>query len=88
MEVREPLVAYGKSKFTEQEYLDMERNADRKHEFYQGKIFAMAGANLTVVICECIFRKTPCILTRILRFIAKTLQTSRMTTMIFLQSPG
>jgi Uma2 family endonuclease len=44
MEVREPLFAYGKSKFTEQEYLDMERKADRKHEFYQGEIFAMAGA--------------------------------------------
>ena len=29
---------------TESEYLEMERNSDSKHEFYQGEIFAMAGA--------------------------------------------
>lgn len=44
MEVREPLVAYGKSKFTEQEYLELEVASDTKHEYYRGEIFAMAGA--------------------------------------------
>lgn len=29
---------------TESEYLEMERNSDVKHEYYQGEIFAMAGA--------------------------------------------
>ncbi len=29
---------------TESEYLEMERNSDVKHEFYQGEMFAMAGA--------------------------------------------
>jgi len=44
MELREPAVAYGKSKFTIQEYLDMENATDRKNEYYKGEIFAMAGA--------------------------------------------
>jgi Uma2 family endonuclease len=43
-EVREPLVAYGKSKFTEDEYLQMERASPLKHEYYRGEIFAMSGA--------------------------------------------
>jgi len=43
-EVREPLAAYGKSIFSIEEYLEMERAADWKHEYYQGEIFAMAGA--------------------------------------------
>lgn len=44
-EVREPEIAYGKSKFTVNEYLEMERVSDRKREYYQGEIFAMAGAS-------------------------------------------
>lgn len=44
MEVRDPIVAYNKSKFTAQEYLVMEKEALEKHEFYKGEIFAMAGA--------------------------------------------
>src|SRR3954465_4390696 len=28
---------------TEQEYLDMERSSEIKHEFYAGEVFAMAG---------------------------------------------
>jgi Uma2 family endonuclease len=44
LEVREPLVAYGKSKFTEEEYLQMERASALKHEYYRGEIFAMSGA--------------------------------------------
>ena len=31
-------------KYTEQEYLELERKADYKSEFFQGDIFAMAGA--------------------------------------------
>ncbi|MBC7937901.1 MAG: Uma2 family endonuclease [Rhizobacter sp.] len=42
--VREPAVAYGKNKFTEEEYPEMERTSDIKHEFYKGEIFAMSGA--------------------------------------------
>jgi Uma2 family endonuclease len=44
MYLREPAVAYGKSKFTIPEYLDMENNATDKHEYYRGEIFAMSGA--------------------------------------------
>ena len=44
-EVREPAVAYGKSKFTIEEYLEMERASQWKHEYYQGEIFAMSGAS-------------------------------------------
>ena len=42
--VREPEVAYGKNKFTMQEYLAMEKASEVKHEFYKGEIFAMSGA--------------------------------------------
>jgi Uma2 family endonuclease len=43
MEVKEPIVAYGKSKFTEEEYLQMERAATERHEYYKGEIFRMHG---------------------------------------------
>lgn len=43
MEVREPAVVFGKNKFTEGEYLRMERAADEKHEYYKGEIFCMHG---------------------------------------------
>lgn len=46
MEVREPAVAYGKQKFTIQEYLEMENAATEKHEYYKGEIFAMSGAKV------------------------------------------
>lgn len=42
-ELREPAVAYGKSKFTIEEYLQMELTSQAKHEYYQGEIFAMSG---------------------------------------------
>lgn len=45
-EVREPALAYGKSKFTIEEYLEMEDAATEKHEYYKGEIFAMSGAKL------------------------------------------
>lgn len=43
-EVREPIVAYNKSKFTAEEYLQMEKPSVEKHEYFKGEIFAMAGA--------------------------------------------
>jgi Uma2 family endonuclease len=44
MEVKEPIVVYGKKKLTVEEYLEFEKAASEKHEYYQGEIFAMSGA--------------------------------------------
>jgi len=42
---REPLPDYGRRKISIEEYLEFERaSTDQKHEYYQGEIFAMAGA--------------------------------------------
>jgi len=41
---RDPAVADGKNKFTAAEYLEMEKTAGVKHEFYKGEIVAMSGA--------------------------------------------
>lgn len=46
MEIKEPAVAYGKQKFTIEEYLVMEEAAIEKHEYYRGDIFAMSGAKM------------------------------------------
>ncbi|MES2703557.1 MAG: Uma2 family endonuclease [Bacteroidota bacterium] len=46
MEVNEAAVAYEKQKYSIEEYLAMEESATEKHEYYQGEIFAMAGAKL------------------------------------------
>ena len=46
MEIREPIVAYGKKTFTIEEYLEMEAASIEKHEYYKGEIFAMSGALL------------------------------------------
>ncbi len=46
MELREPAVAYGKQKFTIEEYLAMEEVAAEKHEYYRGEIFAMSGSKV------------------------------------------
>lgn len=46
MDLREPAVAYGKQKFTIEEYLSMEEAAVEKHEYYKGEIFAMSGPKL------------------------------------------
>jgi len=43
MEVNEPITAYGKKKFTIQEYLEFEKSSLEKHEFYKGEIFRMHG---------------------------------------------
>ena len=45
MEIREPAVAYGKRKYTIEEYLELENTSDDKHEYYQVELFAMSGAN-------------------------------------------
>lgn len=42
--VREPAVAYGKTRYTVTEYLEMQKTSDTKYEWYQGEIFAMPGA--------------------------------------------
>lgn len=42
-ELREPAVAYGKKKFTIQEYLEFEKASSERHEYYQGEIFDMPG---------------------------------------------
>ena len=44
--LKEPAVAYGKNKFTIEEYLQMEEASEEKHEYYQGEIFAMSGAKV------------------------------------------
>jgi len=43
--VNEPAVAYQKRRYTVEEYLEMEKEATVKHEYYQGEIFAMYGAS-------------------------------------------
>lgn len=43
LELREPVVAYGKKKFTIEEYLEFERASDERHEYYLGEIFRMDG---------------------------------------------
>ncbi len=45
MQVKEPVFAYGKQRFTMEEYLVMERASDQKHEYFNGEIFAMSGAS-------------------------------------------
>ncbi len=45
MEVREPEVIYNKSKFTDEEYLQIEKDSPTKNEYFRGEIFAMAGAS-------------------------------------------
>ena len=46
MEIREPAIAYGKQKYSIEEYLEMENAATEKHEYYKGEIFAMSGPKL------------------------------------------
>ncbi|MFT3949422.1 MAG: hypothetical protein QM763_20830 [Agriterribacter sp.] len=43
MEVREPAIAYGKQKFTIEEYPAIEEAATEKHEYYKGEIFTISG---------------------------------------------
>jgi Uma2 family endonuclease len=46
MELREPSIVYGKKRLTIEEYLEYEKTSGEKHEYYQGEIFAMAGAKI------------------------------------------
>ena len=43
--LREPIAPYGKKAYSIQEYLDFENSSPEKHEYYNGEIFAMAGAS-------------------------------------------
>lgn len=45
MEVKEPGPAWQKKPYSIQEYLEMEKQALGKHEYYNGEIFAMSGAS-------------------------------------------
>jgi Uma2 family endonuclease len=45
MKVEEPEAAYHKRLMTEEEYLAFEDASEQKHEYYQGEVFAMAGAS-------------------------------------------
>lgn len=52
MEIKEPAVAYGKRKYSIEEYLEMEKAGAEKHEYYQGELFGMAGAKFRhVKVC-------------------------------------
>lgn len=46
MEIREPVVVYGKQKTTIEEYLQMEETSLEKHEYYRGEVFAMSGSKV------------------------------------------
>jgi len=39
-------LAYNRKNYTIEEYLEMEQNAEVKHEYYQGEIFAMSGSKV------------------------------------------
>ncbi len=43
MIINEPAIAYGKGKYSIEEYLELENAATEKHEYYRGEIFAMSG---------------------------------------------
>ncbi|HUC83445.1 MAG TPA: Uma2 family endonuclease [Flavisolibacter sp.] len=47
MEVKEPALAYNRKNWTIEEYLEMEKASDEKHEYFQGEVFAMSGPKLT-----------------------------------------
>jgi Uma2 family endonuclease len=44
-EVNEAAVSYNRHYYTIEEYLEMERASNVKHEYYQGEVFAMSGAS-------------------------------------------
>ena len=47
------MTALEKRRYTEEEYLELERESDNKHEFYGGEVFAMAGGTRThALICH------------------------------------
>ena len=44
MEVKEAATDYGKQKISIEDYLEMENVSLEKHEYYEGEVFAVAGA--------------------------------------------
>jgi Uma2 family endonuclease len=44
MEARVPMMADGKTKWTVGEYLERENTAGKRHEYFQGEIFAVPGS--------------------------------------------
>ena len=54
-ELREPAVAYGKSKFTIEEYLKMEEISEEKHEHYQGEIFVMPASKCPITLLPAMY---------------------------------
>ena len=55
--VNEPEVPYGRNRFTMKEYLEMERASVTKHEYYQGRIIAVADVeNIHNVIFKNLYR--------------------------------
>src|SRR4051794_6944195 len=47
MEVKEPAVAYQKQYITEEEYLAMEEQSLKKHEYYKGEVIVRPASNVT-----------------------------------------
>ncbi len=45
-DTNEPELNYGKQKITISEYLKLEKDSSQKHEFFNGEVFALAGASL------------------------------------------
>ncbi|MCE2997676.1 MAG: Uma2 family endonuclease [Cyclobacteriaceae bacterium] len=45
MNTEEPVVSYQKKFISIEEFIEMENEATEKHEYFQGEVFAMAGAS-------------------------------------------
>ena len=46
MEVREPVVAYGKTTLSVGEYLEWEHNTSKRHEYYKGELFLLPSPKI------------------------------------------
>ena len=47
MDVKEPAVSYSNKKYTIEEYLELEKISQEKHEYYLGEVVAMSGSKVT-----------------------------------------
>lgn len=45
MDIEEPVASYQKKFISIEEFIEMENEAGEKHEYFQGEVFAMAGAS-------------------------------------------
>lgn len=45
MDIKEPVASYQKKFISIEEFIEMENEAAEKHEYFQGEVFAMAGAS-------------------------------------------